>query len=383
VAFLRRPRALRAVLIQAAVLIAMAGLVSFLAGTAIANIRARGQVLGFEFLGRPAGFDIAQTLIPYSPESTNGRVFVVGALNTLLVAGLGIIGASAIGLVAGLARLSRNLPARWLATAFVETARNIPLAIQILVWFSLTWLMPPPRSALRVAGAVLSNRGLRLPAPHWSGPIGWGVLAALVCIGLGGGLAARWRRRRRETGRGGDPAWAWAGGLAFGLTALLALGRPSGMDLPRLNGFEYAGGAELSPLLTALAAALATYTGAFIAEVVRGGVQSVAKGQTEAARSLGLPPGRTMRLIILPQALRAIVPPLASQYLNLTKDSSLAVIIGYPDLVSTFAGTALNQTGQAIETIFLTMGFFVAVSLCISLLMNWWNSRSAAWAGPR
>jgi general L-amino acid transport system permease protein len=374
---------LRAVLIQAAVLAVLAGLVALLAGEAITNIHARGQVLGFDFLSRPAGFDIAQTLIPYSPESTNARVFVVGALNTLLVAGIGIVGASAIGLLAGLARLSRNLPVRWLATAYVETARNIPPAIQILVWFSLTFLFPPPRSALKFAGAVLSNRGLRIPAPHWSGPIGWGVLAALACVVAGVAVAARWRRLRRETGRGGEPAWAWAGGLVLALVALLAIGRPAGVDLPRLNGFEYEGGAELSPLLVALAAALATYTGAFIAEVVRGGVQSVSKGQAEAARSLGLPGGRTMRLIILPQALRAITPPLANQYLNLTKDSSLAVIIGYPDLVSTFAGTALNQTGQAIETISMTMGFFVVVSLSISFLMNWWNSRSAAWARRR
>ena len=375
-----RARAVRALVVQATLAAVLAAVFGLFAWNAAVNMRERGLVSGFAFLGRPAGFDIAQTLIPYSAESSNGRVFLVGALNTLLVAALGIVGSSLIGLLAGLARLSRNLPVRWLSTVYVEVVRNIPLAIQILVWSALTWLAPPPRSALRFAGAVLSNRGLHLPAPRWSGPAGLALLLALACLAAGGLLGARWRRLRREQGRGREPAWAWAGAIGLALVVLLAVGRPAGVDLPRLNGFEYEGGLELSPLLTALALALSVYTGAFIAEVVRGGVQSVPKGQVEAARSLGLPPGRTMRLVVLPQALRAITPPLANQYLNLTKNSSLAVIIGYPDLVSTFAGTALNQTGQAIETISMTMAFYVAVSLCISLFMNWWNSRAAVWA---
>ena len=375
-----RSRAARDLALQAGLVAFLVAVFGLLAWNAAVNMRERGLVSGFAFLGRPAGFDIAQTLIPYSPESSNGRVFLVGALNTLLVAALGIVGSSLVGLLAGLARLSRNLPVRWLATVYVEVVRNIPLAIQILVWSALTWLAPPPRDALRFAGAVLTNRGLQLPAPRWAGPAGLGLMLALVCVTAGGLLAARWRKLRRETGRSRDPALAWVGAGALALVVFLAVGRPVGLDLPRLNGFEYEGGLALSPLLTALALALSVYTGAFIAEVVRGGVQAVPKGQLEAARSLGLPAGRTLRLVILPQALRAITPPLANQYLNLTKNSSLAVIIGYPDLVSTFAGTALNQTGQAIETIFLTMAFYVAVSLCISLFMNWWNGRSAVWA---
>lgn len=375
-----RSRAVRAVIVQAALVAVLAAVIGLFAWNAAVNMRERGLVSGFAFLGRPAGFDIAQTLIPYSPESSNGRVFLVGALNTLLVSALGIVGSTVIGLFAGLARLSRNLPVRWLTTVYVEVVRNIPLAIQILVWSALTWLAPPPRSALRFAGAVLSNRGLHLPAPRWSGPIGLALVAALVCVALGGFLAARWRRLRREQGRGRAPALAWGGAIGLALVVLLVVGRPSGLDVPRLNGFEYEGGLELSPLLTALALALSVYTGAFIAEVVRGGVQAVPKGQLEAARSLGLPAGPMMRLVVLPQALRAIIPPLASQYLNLTKNSSLAVIIGYPDLVSTFAGTALNQTGQAIETISMTMAFYVVVSLSISIFMNWWNGRTAVWA---
>lgn len=375
-----RSRAVRAVIVQVALVAVLVAVIGLFAWNAAVNMRERGLVSGFAFLGRPAGFDIAQTLIPYSPESSNGRVFLVGALNTLLVSALGIVGSSVIGLLAGLARLSRNLPVRWLTTVYIEVVRNIPLAIQILVWSALTWLAPPPHRALRFAGAVLSNRGLHLPAPRWSGPIGLALVAALVCVALGGLLASRWRRLRREQGRGRAPALAWGGAIGLALVVLLAVGRPSGLDVPRLNGFEYEGGLELSPLLTALALALSVYTGAFIAEVVRGGVQAVPKGQLEAARSLGLPAGPMMRLVVLPQALRAIIPPLASQYLNLTKNSSLAVIIGYPDLVSTFAGTALNQTGQAIETISMTMAFYVVVSLSISVFMNWWNSRTAVWA---
>lgn len=379
----RSARRWRAWAIQAGLLAALAAGLLTLGLNAAGNMRAHGLVSGFDFLNRPAGFDIAQTLIPYNPQSSNARVFLVGALNTLLVSGLGIVGATLIGFLAGFARLSRNLPLRWLATGYVEVARNIPLAIQILVWFGLTWLAPPPRSAWRLLGAVMSNRGLRLPAPHWSGDIGLATLVALAVIVAGLVLAQHWRRLRREQGQGRNPFWALGGGFGVAVLALLAVGRPSGMDVPRLTGFEYAGGLEVSPLLVALAMALSVYTGAFVAEVVRGGVEAVAAGQREAARSLGLPPGRTLALVILPQALRAIIPPLASQYLNLTKNSSLAVIIGYPDLVSTFAGTALNQTGQAIETISMTMAFYVVVSLCISLLMNALNARSAVWAGAR
>lgn len=359
---------------------ALVVVVVMLGHNAVVNMRERGLVSGFEFLNRPAGFDIAQTLIPYRPEDSNGRVFLVGALNTLLVCALGVVGATLLGFLGGVARLSRNLPLRWLATVYVEVARNIPLAIQILVWFGLTWLFPPPRAAIRFAGAVLSNRGLHLPAPVWSGAPGFAVLAAGACLLAGGLVAGRWRKLRREQGVRRDPAWAWGGAVVCAIAALLLVGRPTGFETPHLAGFEYVGGAELSPVLVALVVALSAYTGAFIAEVVRGGIQAVARGQTEAARSLGLPSGATLRLVVLPQALQSIVPPLANQYLNLAKNSSLAVIIGYPDLVSVFAGTALNQTGQAIETISMTMAFYVAVSLCISLFMNWWNSRSAAWA---
>ncbi|MBW3560321.1 MAG: ABC transporter permease subunit [Proteobacteria bacterium] len=296
-------------------LLALAVLVLWLAGNARANLQALGSRTGFGFLGEPAGFDIPQTLVAYSPQSTHARVFLVGALNTLLVAGLGVVFATALGLLAGLLRLSRNFLGRSLATVYVEAVRNTPLPIQLLIWFNLLLLAPPPARALQLLpGVHLTNRGLFFP---------------------------------------------WAG------------------TAPRLEGFGFMGGAALSPALTALLAALVVYTGAFIAEVVRGGIQAVSPGQSEAARALGLREAGRLRLVVLPQALRVMIPPLASQYLNLTKNSSLAIVVGYPDLVSVFGNTSLTRTGQAIESIALIMLFYLAVSLLISLALNGWNARLA------
>jgi len=298
-------------LAQAALLAAVAAAGLWLAANARANVPA----FGFGFLSDPAGFDIPQTLVPYDPLSSHGRVFVVGALNTLLVAALGIAAATLAGLVFGVLRLSGNFLARTLAAVYVEVARNTPLPIQLLVWFNLTLLAPPPREALRLGPEVfLTNRGLFLP---------------------------------------------WGG------------------ETPRLEGFNFTGGLALSPGLVALLLALVVYTGAFIAEVVRGGLQAVPPGQTEAARALGLNGAQRLRWIVLPQAVRIMIPPLASQYLNLVKNSSLAIIVGYPDLVSVFAGTSLTRTGRAIESMALVMLFYLAVSLAISGLLNGWNARLA------
>lgn len=372
----------RALVPQLGLLGVVALVILWLAANAAHNMQARGLASGFAFLGRPAGFDISEHLIGFGPEDSNARVFLVGALNTLLVAAIGIVGATVIGFLGGVARLSGNLLVRSLATLYVEVARNIPAAIQILLWYSLIYLAPPPREAEPFLGFVLSNRGLRMPALVWHGAMGPALLLA-AALAAGGWVASRVLARRRA-GRGGgvSPAWGWAVGLGLAALAVILIGRPVGLDTPHRRGFEFEGGMGLSPVLVALATGLAVYTGAFIAEIVRGGLQSVGVGQTEAARALGLPPGVILRQVVAPQALRAIVPPLSSQYLNLTKNSSLAVIIGYPDLVAVFAGTVLNQTGQAIETISLTMAFYVAVSLCISILMNIWNRRIARWAAP-
>lgn len=300
---------------QAALLAVLVIGALWLTANARANLAASGFQSGFEFLGEPAGFDIPQTLVPYSPQSSHGQVFLVGALNTLLVAGLGIVLATALGFAVGLLRMTRNLLARTLASAYVELVRNTPLPIQLLIWFNLLLLAPPPADALQILpGVHLTNRGLFLP---WNG------------------------------------------------------------EVPRLEGFNFTGGAAISPALAALLAALVLYTGAFIAEVVRGGVEAVPSGQSDAARALGLGGGARLRLVVLPQALRVMLPPLGSQYLNLTKNSSLAIVVGYPDLVSVFGNTSLTRTGQAIESIALIMLFYLAVSLGLSLLINGWNARLA------
>jgi general L-amino acid transport system permease protein len=368
-------------LAQALLLAGVVGLGLWLAHNAADNTAAAALATGYDFLSRPAGFDISQSLVAYGPEDPYARVFLVGALNTLLVAGLGIVSATALGLLVGVARVSRNWIARTSATVYVEIVRNVPLAIQILVWYSLMLIAPPPRQALAIGDLVaLSNRGLYLPKPVFNGQGGVAIVGVLASIAIGVVLSRVLRKRRAETGLGAAPAWGWAVALGGIALALLATGNPQGFELPRFHGFDFAGGLVLSPALVALWAALAFYTAAFIGEVVRGGIAAVSAGQGEAARALGLNGGQTLRLVVLPQAFRVIVPPLASQYLNLVKNSSLAVIIGYPDLVATFGGTVLNQTGQSIECLSLVMAFYLAVSLSMSLFMNAWNARSAAWS---
>jgi general L-amino acid transport system permease protein len=367
-------------LAQALLLAGVIAVGLWLAHNAADNTAAAALASGYDFLSRPAGFDISQTLVAYGPEDTYARVFLVGALNTLLVAGLGIVSATVLGLLVGVARVSRNWIARTVATVYVEIVRNIPLPIQILVWYSLMLIAPPPRQALAIGDLVaLSNRGLYLPWPVLSAqwPIALGGIAVFAIVGW---LLAAWLKRQRAiSGMTQGTPWGWFVVIAGSALMLAGTGNPAGWSLPRFHGFDFTGGLVLSPALVALWAALAFYTAAFIGEVVRGGIVAVSAGQGEAARALGLNDGQTLRLVVLPQAFRVIVPPLASQYLNLIKNSSLAVIIGYPDLVATFGGTVLNQTGQSIECLSLVMAFYLAVSLSMSLFMNAWNARSAAW----
>ncbi len=374
----------KGLLLQAGLVLALVALAIWLARNAGANIEARGVTTGFEFLGREAGFDISQSLAPYSASDTHARVFLIGALNTLLIAGLGIVAATAIGLFVGVLRVSRNYLGRLVGTAYVEVARNTPLPVQILVWYNLVLLAPPPRAAVGVDGLVfLSNRGVYLPKPVFNEFGNLAMLLAGAAVAGGLVLAAWLRRQRTEKGLGAAPAWGWAVALGGAALALIVTGNPSAVSVPHRSGFGFEGGFTMAPALMALWAALSFYTGGFIAEIVRGGLMAVPPGQTEAARAVGLNEAQSLRLVILPQAMRVIVPPLASQYLNLTKNSSLAVIIGYPDLVAVFAGTSLNQTGQAIEILALVMLFYLAISLSVSAFMNWWNSRSAVWAAAR
>jgi general L-amino acid transport system permease protein len=344
------------------------------------NLQRQNIASGFEFLGRTSGFDVSQSLIEYSNTSTYGRAFWVGLLNTLLVAGLGIVAATLVGFSVGIARLSSNWLVARLAAAYVEMVRNVPLLLQLFFWyFAVLKNLPAPRQSTALpGGAYLNVRGLYLPAPVPEPGFGLVmlVLAAGVVIAAGSWLWAR--RRQAETGHRvpvlGITLLAVVG---LPVLAFLAAGGPVGIDYPVLRGFNFEGGIAVLPELMALLLGLSIYTAGFIAEIVRAGIQGVPKGQTEAAQAIGLTRGQTLRLVVIPQAARIIIPPLTSQYLNLTKNSSLAVAIGYPDFVSVFTGTVLNQTGQAVEVILMTMGMFLSLSLITALFMNWFNRRVA------
>lgn len=363
----------RPVLYQA-VLLAVVGLVAwYLVANTLANLHARNIATGFGFLSDEAGFAIGESLMAYAPTDTYGRALWVGVLNTLRVAAIGIVGATLLGTLIGIARLSRNRLVSGVAGAYIEIMRNIPLLLQLFFWYALiTESTPGPRQALNpLPGVYVSNRGLAMP---W---LEGGMPGAAVLVVLAG-LAACFLLYRRCGGSKGCgllrvlpvllllalvPAAWWAAGSVH-------------WQVPHLKGFNFQGGITLSPEFTALLLGLVLYTSAFVAEVVRSGIQAIGRGQWEAGRALGLEPGQVMRLVVLPQALRVIVPPMTSQYLNLTKNSSLAVAVGYPDIVS-IANTTLNQTGQAIEGILVIMAAYLTVSLSISVLMNWYNRRIA------
>ena len=352
--------------------------IAFIVSNTIRNLQQAGLAAGYGFLVNTSAFDINQRLIPYDSTSTYGRALIVGGLNTILVAALGIVAATFIGFLAGILRLSRNYLISRIVTIYVEFVRNVPLLLQIIFWWVLMLALPRVRDSLELGGGVyLNNRGVRLPAPVFAEGATWLVIA--FAAGVAATIAiARWARLRQDaTGR--KFAVGWTGlGLVVGLplAAFFVLGRPIGLDLPEMGKFNLQGGFNVTPELVALWFALATYTGAFISEIVRAGILAVSKGQTEAAGALGLPPGLTLRKIILPQALRTIVPPLTSQYLNLTKNSSLAVAIGYQDLVS-IGNTILNQSGQALEIISIYMLTYLTFSLLTSAFMNWYNRRIA------
>ena len=345
-----------------------------------ANLEAQRITSGFGFLDNTAGFGVNQSLIAYSETDTYGRVFFVGLLNTLLVGGLGIVLATILGFVIGIARLSPNWLVARLAGLYVELIRNLPLLFQILFWYlCVLGTLPGPRQSISLFGEIfLNNRGIIVPAPVAGEGAGFVVAAfafgviAFIALGL-------WAKRRQDrTGRRFSLAWsALALVIVLPLAVLAAQGFPIGFQRPELRGFNFVGGIRLIPEFIALLFALTTYTASFIAEIVRAGILAVPRGQTEAALALGLRRGTTLRLVVVPQALRVIIPPLTNQYLNLTKNSSLAVAVGYPDLFAVFAGTTLSQTGQAIEIIAITMAVYLAISLVTSALMNWYNARVA------
>ncbi|HKS84329.1 MAG TPA: amino acid ABC transporter permease [Pseudolabrys sp.] len=378
VAFYNNPR-VRSVTYQLVLCAAVAFLVYGAADNAITNLERAHIASGFGFWNDTAGFDISQTLIEYSPRaSTYGRAFWVGLCNTLLVAGLGIVFATILGFIIGISRLSRNWLLAKAAGGYVETIRNIPLLLQLLFWYNAVLkALPDIRDSIVVpGGAFLNNRGLYLPLPVTGAGFGW-VEAALAVGVIAASVFYLWARARQMHTGAQAPVLAVSLAFVIGLplAVFVAAGLPLHFEFPQAGRFNIAGGIEILPELAALLFGLSIYTAAFIAEVVRAGILAVSGGQTEAAYSLGLKPGPTLRLIVVPQAMRVIIPPLTSQYLNLTKNSSLAVAIGYPDLVQVFTGTVLNQTGQAVEVVAITMLVYLLISLATSLIMNLYNSR--------
>ena len=363
---------------------ALVGLLLVLAGyylvnQTIYNMEKRGLTSGFDFLWTTSGFDVGFHLIDFQPTDPFARVFLLGVVNTLFVSFFAIIFATLLGFVMGVARLSSNWLISRLAAVYVEGLRNIPLLLQILVWYSGVFtLLPPPRQALDIGfgAAVLSNRALQVAAPI-TGDLLWVTGAAILAgVALTVIIARQADRRRKATGDA--PAWGWKAALLIvGAPAIVffATGSPLSWEFPELKGFNYQGGYAVPPAFMALLLALSIYTSAFIAEIVRAGIQSVGRGQTEAAYSLGLSPGRTLRMVVIPQAMRAIIPPLISQYLNIVKNSSLGVAIAYPDIVAVWMQTSLNQAGRAIEIVATTMLFYMTVSLTISALLNVYNRR--------
>ncbi len=368
----------RAVVLQAATLAAVVLGIALLATTAADNLARQNIATGFAFLSREAGFGISEHLIAYSPADTYGRAILVGLLNTIRVAVAVSAAATVLGLAIGIARLSENPLLAGLARIYVEAVRNVPLILQLFFWYAIVRTLPGPRQALvPVPGTFLSNRGVLVPSLAFGE--GAGVAAALLLGGVAAAilLLRRARRIRLESGRGRSALPA-AAALVVGPPALALLLWPDAVtaSVPVLQGFNFRGGTTISPEFAALFLGMTVYAAAFTAEIVRAGVLAVPRGQWETASSLGLGRLRTLRLVILPQSLRIAIPPLTSQYLNTTKNSSLAVAIGYPDLVSV-SGTIMNQTGQAIEAILLFMSVYLALSLLTSLAMSVFERRMA------
>lgn len=368
----------RSIIYQIAVLGIVAYVAWYLVSNTMHNLSIRNITTGFDFLDREAGFAIGESSIAYSPADTYKRAILVGIVNTLQVSAMGIILSTLLGTIIGVARLSSNWLVARLATVYIEAIRNVPLLIQLFFWYALiTESLPGPRQALNpVDGVFLSNRGLKFPALQGDS-LSW-ILYGLLLAVLGTFAFYYWSRKRQE--KTGKTFPVFRSGLfmmlAFPLIAYFLGGASLALEYPVLRGFNFTGGLSISPELSALLAGLVIYTSAFVAEIVRSGIQSIGSGQWEAASSIGLGKGKVLRLVILPQALRVMIPPMTSTYLNLTKNSSLAVAIGYPDIVSV-VNTTLNQTGQAIEGVLIIMAAYLTVSLSISVFMNWYNRHIA------
>lgn len=365
-------------------LMAVVALIAYLGSNLVQNLRAAGLNISYQFLGEPSGYDINQRLIEYDSQSSHWRASVVGILNTLLVAFLACITATILGVAAGVLRLSKNWLVRKLMAVYVEAFRNVPVLIWIIIIFTvMTAVLPAPRAfrgddataSMLFDAVAFTNRGVFIPSPILASG-GWIVILTFLASIVGVIFYRRYATKLLyDTGRLLPMFWPSVGILFLpSILIFFILGQPISLEYPELKGFNFQGGWTIRGSLIALWFALAIYTGAFIAENVRAGIQAISKGQTEAAASLGLRPGRIMNLVILPQALRVIIPPLISQYLNITKNSSLAIAVGYMDITGTLGGITLNQTGRAIEAVLLLMLFYLVISLSISAVMNIYNN---------
>ena len=378
VSYIWRNERARSLSFQILLLVVLLGLVLEIFFNTVENLENAGLASGYGFLFQTSAFDINQRLIEYDSTHTYGKAFIVGGLNTILVAVLGIIAATFIGFLAGILRLSDNFLISRIVGAYVEFTRNVPVLLQIIFWWIVLLALPRVRDSISIGETLyLNNRGIRIPSLIFEN--GSAIVVVCLIVGIVATVyLARWANARQDrTGQTFPVGWSGLA-LIIGLPVIsyFVFGSPIGLERPEMGKFNLQGGINVTPEFTALWLALSTYTGAFISEIVRAGILSVSTGQTEAANALGLRPGRTMRKIILPQALRVIIPPLTSQYLNLTKNSSLAVAIGYQDLVS-IGDTILNQSGQALEVISIYMIVYLSLSLLTSAFMNWYNARIA------
>jgi general L-amino acid transport system permease protein len=374
-----RDPAKRGIVFQVVALLIVGGVSYYIFSNTQANLQRQSIATGFSFLDKEASFEIGESIIPYSAADTYARALLVGVINTIRVAFIGIILTTLLGTIIGIARLSTNWLVSRLAAGFVEVMQNIPVLLQLFFWYAIFYdSFPSPRQALHpLPGIFLCNRGLLIAVPktdpaHWA--MFWAFLAGIAAWWF----LARWARKRQERTGGLFPVVRVGLALCLALPALVwaLYGAPTAMDVPQLRGFNFTGGLTVSPEFSALLLGLVLYTSAFVAEIVRAGIQSVSRGQVEAAMSIGLRPAKVLQLVVLPQALRVIIPPLTSQMLNLTKNSSLAIAIGYPDFVAV-ANTTINQTGQAIEGVAMIMVVYLFFSLSTSLFMNWYNKKMA------
>ncbi|WP_257291446.1 amino acid ABC transporter permease [Endozoicomonas sp. ONNA1] len=373
----------RAVLFQVLLILAVVAMVAWVVNNTLSNLEHRGISTGFDFLSQSAGFGIIQTLVEYDESHTFGRTFLVGLLNTLLVSFLGVIFATILGFLIGVARLSSNWLLSKMASIYIEVFRNIPLLLQIFFWyFAVLGILPNPRQSISLFDSIFINvRGISLPWPELNAgmvTVAWVFMACLAAVLVLRFFMRSWLLKAQHQENKGQMVLYIKAAMASSVVLIplvtsFLVDAQLRWEIPELKGFNFSGGLVLIPELAALWFALSIYTAAFIAEVVRSGIESVSKGQKEAAAALGLKPRRVLSLVVIPQAMRVIIPPLTNQYLNLIKNSSLATAIGYPDLVSVFAGTTLNQTGQAVEVIAMTMAVYLTISLTVSVLMNLYN----------